>query len=186
MCSHVAVFTGPPGLTVNIMKNIENSSIVVHVRWDAVDNFIPTSYIVTWNSENDQAQAASVPAEQAYTITGLTLDTVYTITVAAANCGQGSKFTTTISLYTSTISPTFTVNINPMTTIPTVHPSNTATMTAVVSTVDYTDPTDIIPFDGTTAIMSPTTTIVSNPTNSASTTTVNETSKSLNIVIKLI
>ena len=158
------------------MKNIKNSSIVVHVQWDAVDDLIPTSYTVNWNSERDQSQAAIV-AEQEYTITGLSLDRVYTITVAAANCGQGSKFTTTVSFYTSTISPTFTANINPMTIISTVNPSVTSitTTTAVVSTADYTDPS----FDDTTAIMIPTTTIVSNPTNSADTTTVNETSKSL-------
>ena len=191
------------------MKDIENSSIIVHAQWNAMDDFLPTSYAVNWNSGTDQAQAAAVHVDkQTYTITGLTVDTVYTITVTATTCGQESKFSTTISLYTSTSSPTFTANTNPMPIISTVDPSVTsiATMTAV--TADYTDPIDITPFDNTATIMNPTivntttattmnptttivnpttatimsltTTIVSNPTtNPAGTTTTNETSKSL-------
>ena len=167
---------------MNIIKNIENSSIVVHVQWDAVDDFLP-SYMLNWNDGSDQAEAAFVAQQTSYTITGLTLDTVYTITVsAAATCAQGPEFITAISLYTSTIGPTFTANTNPVTIISIVNPSitSTATITTVAGTANYTDPTDITPFDATTAIISPTTTaIVTNPINSAGTTTANDTSKSL-------
>ena len=164
------------------MKNIENSSIVVHVQWDAVDDSLPR-YIVNWNNDgSNQAEAASVAEQTSYIITGLNLDTVYTITVsAAATCAQEPEFRTTISFYTSTISPTFTANTNPVTIISIVNTSitSTATITAVAGTANYTDPTDVTPFDATTAIISPTTTIVSNPINSAGTTTANDTSKSL-------
>ena len=50
MCSYVcfiSVYTGPSAfeLTVNIMKNIESSSIVV--QWDVVDDNLPTTYTIT-------------------------------------------------------------------------------------------------------------------------------------------
>ena len=71
-------FTGPPALTVNIMKNTESSSIVV--QWDEVDDFLPTTYSVTWTSEIDHiVQVKTLIEQSSYTITGLTLDTVYTI-----------------------------------------------------------------------------------------------------------
>ena len=58
------IFTGPPTLTVNIMKNIENSSIVV--KRDAVDDFLTTTYIVTW-TRDDNYQSALIK-EQSTTI----------------------------------------------------------------------------------------------------------------------
>ena len=93
-------FTGPSALTVNIVKNTENSSIVV--QWDEVDNFLTTTYIVTWTSERDYITHPVTLIEQSsYTITGLTLDTVYTITVTASNrCGQGPEYRTSASLTT--------------------------------------------------------------------------------------
>ena len=98
ICTYLLLFTGPPALTV-IIKNIENSSIVV--QWDAVDDFLPTTYIVTWTGEGDVIQVATVEEQTSYTITGLTLDTVYTISVTAANwCGSGPEFRTRISLPT--------------------------------------------------------------------------------------
>ena len=164
---------------MNITKSIESSSIVV--QWDTVNDFLNTTYAVFWTSGSDNSEAVTLPEQTSYTITGLTLDTVYTITIIPSNvCGQGPKFSTSISLPTSLISP----STNLMTIISTID-SNVAstttsmiytTMTAVVSTANNTDPTDI---DTTTAIMS-TTTIISNPTtNPVSTTTGNETSKSL-------
>ena len=139
-CSYfIFPFTGPSALTVNITKNIESSSIVV--QWDAVDDFLPTSYIVTWTDERDLIDIDTVDEQTSYTITGLTLDTVYTITVTAANnCGDGPEFRTSILLSigttstTSTISPTVTASTNPMTIISTANPSSSTTTTALSTT----------------------------------------------------
>ena len=75
------LFTGPPALTVDLMKNIKSLSIVV--KWDAVDNV--ASYTVTWTNESSPIQSRTLIEQSSYTITGLALDTVYTITAAAAN-----------------------------------------------------------------------------------------------------
>ena len=93
-----SVFTGPPALTVNVIQNIKRSSIVV--QWDAVDDSLTTTYTITWTRAGGGLQTAT-PAEQtSYTITGLTLNTVYTITVSAANmCGSGPEFSTTVSFF---------------------------------------------------------------------------------------
>ena len=91
------------------MKNIETSSIVV--QWDAVDDFLPTIYTVTWT---DAMQVATLIEQTSYTITGLTLDTVYTITVTAANmCGDGPKVMNSILISTDTTS-NVTAITNPM------------------------------------------------------------------------
>ena len=93
-------FTGPSVLTVSIAKNTESSSIVV--QWDKVDDSLTTTYIVTWTSERDHiTHPVTLTEQSSYTITGLTLDTVYTITVTAANeCGQGPEYRTSVSLTT--------------------------------------------------------------------------------------
>ena len=86
---------------MNIIKNIESLSIVV--QWDAVDDNLPTTYTIVWTDEGDLFEVATLTEQTSYTITGLTLDTVYTITVTAANrCGQGPEFSTTISFPTGT------------------------------------------------------------------------------------
>ena len=75
--------TEPPAVTVNIIKSNESSSVVV--QWDEVDDSLTTTYIVTWASERDHITHPVILIEQSsYTITGLTLDTVYTITVTAS------------------------------------------------------------------------------------------------------
>ena len=87
---------------MNIIKNTESSSIVV--QWDEVDDSLPTTYVVTWTSERDlnDIQRKTVDEQSSYTITGLTLDTVYTITVTASNrCGIGPEYSTSVSLTTS-------------------------------------------------------------------------------------
>ena len=124
---------GPPALTVNIMKNIESSSIVV--QWDELDDSLPTAYVVTWTSERDlnNVQVKTLIEQSPYTITGLTLDTVYTITVTASNkCGTGLEYSTSVSLTTdatSSISAASTV-VNPVITTTIV---NTSTTTAVIT-----------------------------------------------------
>ena len=62
------------------MKNIESLSIVV--QWDVQDDFLSTTYTVLWISERDHnLQVATLKEQSSYTITGLTLDTVYTVVV---------------------------------------------------------------------------------------------------------
>ena len=114
-------FTGPSALTVTIIKLNDTLSIVV--QWDVVDDFLDTNYGVTWTSRRNHVQAVGLIEQTSYTITGLTLDTVYTITVAAVNiCGNGPEFRTSITFSTGTtsttnISPTVTASTNPMTTM---------------------------------------------------------------------
>ena len=103
------------------MKNTESSSVVV--QWDEVDDSLPTTYTVTWTSERDlnNVKVKTVEEQSSYTITGLTLDTVYTISVTARNiCGQVPEYSTSISLTTDT---TF---------------SSTSTITAITTTVIIT------------------------------------------------
>ena len=119
---------------MNITRNIESSSIVV--QWDAVD---ATTYTITWTDDRDLHEVATVVEQTSYTITGLTLDTVYTITVNAANmCGDGPEFRTSVSLSTdttSTTSTTMTTTVNPSSTS---NPSTTTTMTtnSITNTVN--------------------------------------------------
>ena len=123
--------TGPPALTVNIMKNTESSSVVV--QWDEVDDSLPTTYTVTWISESDyNIQVKTLEEQSSYTITGLHLDTVYTITVTATNrCGSGPEYSTTITLHTDTTSsiPDTTTTISTST----VNPGSITTTTVTVS-----------------------------------------------------
>ena len=78
------------------MKNIKGSSVVV--QWDAVDDSLPTTYTVIWHSGRDSNTTQT--KQTSYTITGLPLDTVYTINVSAANrCGRGPEFVTTTGMY---------------------------------------------------------------------------------------
>ena len=54
-----------------------------------MDDFPNTTYTVTWTDGRDDIQVATLIEQTSYTITGLTLDTVYNITVTAANrCGS--------------------------------------------------------------------------------------------------
>ena len=95
------MYVGPSDLTVNIMKNIENSSIVI--QWDVVDDSLHTTYTIVWTDKGDLFEVATLTEQTSYTITGLTLDTVYTIIVAAANiCGDGAEVSTSISFPTGT------------------------------------------------------------------------------------
>ena len=105
---YVCLHAGPSALRVNIMKN---SSIVV--QWDTVDDFLPTVYTITWTSDRDINGVDTVDVDEpetSYTITGLTLDTVYTITVTAANrCGSGPEFRNRVSISTGTTSTTYVI-----------------------------------------------------------------------------
>ena len=84
-----SVFTDP---SVNITKKNERSIVL---QWDAVDDFLITTYTVTWSRVGGGLQVATLTEQTSYTITGLTLNTVYTISVTAANmCGSGPEFFT--------------------------------------------------------------------------------------------
>ena len=78
----ILFFIGSLALTVNIIKK---SYSMIIVQWDAVDDFLPTTYTIFWTNGRNLIDAATVEEQTSYTITGLTLDTVYTITVTAAN-----------------------------------------------------------------------------------------------------
>ena len=196
-------FTGPSALTVNIVKNIESSSIVV--QWDAVDDFLHTTYTVTWGDHNDQFDI--VDEQTSYTITGLTLNTVYTITVTAGNtCGGGPEFRTSVSFSTdttstiSTISSTVTASTNPMTIISTVNPSSTSnpsttpmTTNSITTTVNgnadisasRNPDTTITTTTITNSSITIATNIVVSSTNIANTPTTDETSKFSTCVVNM-
>ena len=207
--TYIAMYglTEPSALTVNIIKNISNSSVVV--QWDAVDDSLPITYTVTWTDEKDDNGVATVEEQTSYTITGLTRDTVYTISVTAANrCGSGPEFRTSISLSTDTtsttssISPTVTASTNPMTVISTVNPSsssNPSTTTMVnpttnsitttlngnadISTSRNPDTTMTTIF--TNLSITITTNIVISSTNIANTPTTDETSKFSTYIVNM-
>ena len=147
---------GPPTPAVNIMKNIESLSIVL--RWDAVDDSLITIYKIEWNRAGGGLQATALTEQASYTITGLTLDTVYIITVTAANmCGQRSEFGTTVILSTDatsstpSISPTVTASTNRMSI------SITTTSSTIVTVI--TNPITVSTAANTTtaAVINPTT-----------------------------
>ena len=139
LCMYVVIISihaGPPALTVNIIKNMTNSSIVV--QWDAMDDFLYTTYTVTWTDDRDLRGVDTVDEpETSYTITGLTLDTVYTINVYTGNrCGDGPEFSTSVSLSTDTTSTTSTISLTVTASAAitsTANPSSTTTTTAVTS-----------------------------------------------------
>ena len=68
--------------------DITNESFVV--QWDAVDDFFPITYIVRWYRGDDEIGMASVTGPR-HTVTGLTANTSYNVTVVAVNtcCGEG-------------------------------------------------------------------------------------------------
>ena len=109
-----------------------------------MDDSLPTTYTVAWIDGRDLIETATIEEQTSYTITGLTLDTVYTIAVIAANiCGDGPEFITSVSLSTdttsttTTISPTVTASIMTMSITSTVDPVNiirSATTTAATNT----------------------------------------------------
>ena len=144
------------------MKNTESSSIVV--QWDKVDAI---SYLVTWTNERDHSiQVKTLKEQSSYTITGLSLDTVYTITVTAANkCGTGPEYRTSVSLTTdatSTISSFSSTDASPMIVMPTTSSSSTNTdpaimianssIATIISSASYTTPLSTMT---TTVVMIP-------------------------------
>ena len=94
------VFTGPPALTVSVMKIFESLSIVVW--WDKVANV--TNYIVTWTSDGTSLSSHTLIEQSPFTLNGLTFDTVYNISIAATNslC-TGPEFITSVLFSAGTV-----------------------------------------------------------------------------------
>ena len=70
-----------------------------------MDDSLPTNFTITWTSnETNYTQQRILTNQSSYTITGLTLNAVYTITVTATNrCGTGPEYTTSVSFYAGII-----------------------------------------------------------------------------------
>ena len=97
-CVNLA-FTGPSALMLNIMRIDENVSAIV--QWDAVDDSLPTTYTVNWTSITTPMQSVTVTDQSSYTITGLTLDTVYTVIVSATDkCGTSPESIASVTIPT--------------------------------------------------------------------------------------
>ena len=165
----LSTFTEPPPLTVNSIKNNESLSIIV--QWDAVDAI---TYTVTWTDDRDLDEVDTVDEQTSYTITGLTLDTVYTITVTAANeCGDGLEFKTRITFSSGPeFGSSLVYSVNPTidTTIITV--ATTTTARAVTTTTISTTTTNNV-------VTTPSSSVTSSlPTNSATNPATNFTRES--------
>ena len=167
--SYKLIATGPPALKVNIMKFIENSSIVA--QWEAVDDSPITTYIVNWYSSSLDTDSKTL-TQTSYTITGLTLNTSYAITAFALNdCGSGPKFTTSIGLSATTTSTSSSIS-------PTVTVSTSTNPIAIMSTdttmmnTSTNSANSINPSTTSTNSMSPSTTSTNlmNPSYSATST----------------
>ena len=194
-CLDIPAFTGPSALTVNVMKNINDSSIVV--QWDALDDSLTTTYTITWATAGGGLQVATLIEQTSYTITGLTLDTVYITTVTPANmCGSGPEFSFSIILSTNTtsttssISPTVIASTNPMTlSMPTLISSSTATTTALTTATNSTIitvvilSTSITPTRTHITSINPITTTATTTTATTTTTTATTTATTTSIIV---
>ena len=175
-------FVDPPALTVSIIKNTENSSIIV--QWDEVDDsLITTYYVVAWTSERDHiTHPVTLTEQSSYTITGLTLDTVYTVIVTAANrCGPGPEYRTSVSLatdITSTVSSAATLSMTSTTSIDitTTTTSSSITTTTILMTISSITTTNSL-----TTTVSRIATTTTNLHATFTTTTVKDTSIANNL-----
>ena len=147
-------FTAP----VNIRfptQSITNISFVV--QWDAVINQSVNGYIVSvhWTDERYRKRSFTVQGTS-YTVTELTPNTTYTVTVAAVepNCNGldsvGKEVTTTVSVSMDTISTIDTSSINP--TVVTVTTDNSVSNNVINSTIDSV-PTLTVTIMSTTTTM---------------------------------
>ena len=93
------IFTGPSALSLNVIKN--SKLLSVDIQWDAVDDSLTTNYTIQWTRAGDDIQAATLIEQTSYMINGLTLDTVYAISVFAVNrCGTGPGSIASVSFPT--------------------------------------------------------------------------------------
>ena len=83
-----------------------------------MDDSLNTTFVVHLSNDSGVVKTISLTEQTSCTITGLTIDTVYTITVNATNkCGIGPEYSTNFSLSAgiiSAISPTVIASLNPV------------------------------------------------------------------------
>ena len=177
---------------MNITNNTKSLSVIV--QWDEVDDSLPTAYTVTWTSERDlnNVQVELLIEQSLYTITGLILDTVYTITVTASNkCGTGPEYSTSVSLTTdafsttsSIIRPTSSISTNSMTTSSTGDPTTTSTVvTSTTSTTTTTTTATTTDVTTTTSSSIAGITTINNPVTVTTTVTTTTTTKNSSTTI---
>ena len=78
-----------PNTAVNVRIIGNNTSESFVVQWDEVIDIFSINYIVRWSGEDGSSGMDTVD-RLSYTVTGLTPDTSYNITVAGNNtCGVG-------------------------------------------------------------------------------------------------
>ena len=84
-------------------KDIKNDSFVV--QWDAVTDIFSVSYTVRWYGED--IDSSNITNKLSYTVTGLTSNTSYNVTVFAINtcCGAGPVSDVVMVITTSSASP---------------------------------------------------------------------------------
>ena len=84
--------------------DITSESFVV--QWDAVNDIFPVTYTLIWYGEDGSNGTASVTG-LSFTITGLTANTSYNVTVVAVNtcCGEGPA-SDVVMVMTNNNSPT--------------------------------------------------------------------------------
>ena len=146
---------------------IDKRSIVL--QWDAVDDSLTTTYTIQWiiAGHSGVPQVATLTEQTSYTITELTLDKAYSITVNAANiCGTGEGFSTRINLSivttstTSSNSPAITASTN-----------NTNSMSKSIATTSSTIViTTTNPMTISTTVSTTTITVINPTTNLVNTT----------------
>jgi len=106
-------------------EHITTESFIV--QWDAVTDFFTVSYTIRWYGEDGISETATVNGPIAgnrlsYTVTGLTNNTSYNVTVHAINtcCGAGPVSNVTMTM----------TNMMP----PTLPPTTSSTITPTPST----------------------------------------------------
>ena len=138
-----------PAAPVNIRfppQSITDVSFVV--QWDTVINQSVDRYIVSvyWTDDGNPVQTVTVD-ETSYTVTGLTPNTTYTVTVTSVDerdcigiASAGEETTTNISVTISTIGVSVSPSIDPRVTTTTIDNSVTTnvSVTKLVSTLDVT------------------------------------------------
>jgi len=124
MCVHT---TGPPGIPMNIRYN--HTSFVV--QWDEVDD--ADQYSVNWRGDGSQAREATT-SQTSHTITGLTPNTTYYVTVIAINgCGQSDTGSTVTTNETEPSSPITINEIEPSSTVTTNEIELTSTVMSITT-----------------------------------------------------